>query len=470
MKTINIICIIVIILILFLWTAFHFRNSGQVPHIISNQMNKISKKYDEYAMTSTELYERTVGHAKDNLTELALEKGIKKENMYRKNEKSTKISKKNYPESINNVFTLGDLYQFNMAPNTSNKQEMLETAGMYYGRALNRLQEDPTQVENPEFMIDRIEDYYDNFLVEWMLNGQPNPNLQDFAHALGGDLTNRDGFTNVRNTVIQTKLDKPKKTRPKYQNETDKEYKQNIYFDTKQVRNDAQNVHETNVVHELKNLYKHIKSRNLDEPQEQNQLEEIKNHINKSLVTDKTKSRAMKTLNTMSQKNYITSLDTTETEVLKDVWTRIKSPENEKNKDNLQETFIHSLADCIEPNWQGIDHQVCVSGRVSRVLGTLTLLDNDTEISKPVKTTEILRNEVFSKAHNIIQKELKAADIDIANAYNGVQESPSPTTQEQLINFESSLKQKIDDTLRHDYPDVKSDVLNNLISEAQQGV
>lgn len=486
-KIVLYLAIFVIIFIIWLWLTWD--QSAKLP-----TFEKVSKKYDEYMKTPSQLYERTVGHIKDSMADLIISKGVKKENMYRNNELNSGISTKNQQEAINNAFTLGNVYRYNIAPNDQDsnqyKNRMLD-AGVYYGRTLNRITQNP--IPGAEFMIDTIQDYYDNFLAEYLLNPDANQHtpqiLQDFERALGGNIQNRDGFIQVREIVAQTNRSKPKIQNKrtvieKKFNETDKQHMQNIYFEERDIRNDPQNVHEPEVVHELNTRYRKIRSKNaMEEDLEDKQqlgirtsdpISEIRNEISKSKnLGEVDKRRALTTLNTMSGKNYVSSLDTNESEILKNVWDRVNSHENENNKEELKQSFIRSLSECVEPDWQGNDQQVCTVGRVSRIINTLTLQDNDNEISKPVRTTELLRNEIFAKSHNIIQKELLKADPLIARAYNGVQIEPDSKPSnfdEKIHEFEEHLKNQISTTIQSDYKDVKPETLTNLIFEAQQGV
>lgn len=477
MSPTTLILISIIFIILFYWTASYFIKHGVVPNIVSFT-NNTKKKYDEYYKTPTQLYEKTIGYVKDQISEIALKKGIKKEEMYKNNEKQGGISAKNLPDAINNAFTVGNLYLYNEAPNLTGNERIAaqNKAGEYYDIALNRLLQNPT-IPHAEFIIDRIEDYYEHLIAEQILN-ETNNNHQP-----------RTNFNQIREFVAENRVNQANtapsdfylrsKNRTKKVNETQKQFAREVYYDTKEVRNDAQNVHETNVVNEMKNKYDEIKELNENEKSLLNLREnkdefitDIKqkiNNLNKQSNNEKYQ-KALQTLDIMNKHNYISSLNTTETDVLRNVWYRINSHENESNKDNLVESFVTSLSDCIESDWSGKDHPVCITGRVTRVLNSLTLMDNNEKISQPVKTTEILRNEIFGKTYKIIQDELTKTDIDVAHAYNGANESMSPELKEKVEIFENHLKQTISDDIRNSYPDVKQETLVTLIKEAQAGI
>lgn len=85
------------------------------------------------------------------------------------------------------------------------------------------------------------------------------------------------------------------------------------------------------------------------------------------------------------------------------VWRRIYSPDNRENIDSLLNALRDSIIDCGDNGGSGL---VCLTGRVTRVLNALTLLDKNVDLSKPIKTDDIERKEVYDDAHKILQREL----------------------------------------------------------------
>jgi len=172
----------------------------------------------------------------------------------------------------------------------------------------------------------------------------------------------------------------------------------------------------------------------------------------------------------MDEGNWITNLNARENEILSDIWKRTSSTSNVDNRDNMRAALVDSLADCVEKGYNGAEYQVCASGRTGRVLSSMTLLDSDEAISQPIKTGEILRNEVFAKSYKIIQDSLKETDPETARGYNGELEVPAPDVDYKVNAFEKYLKDKISDTLKDEYRHVDPHILDNLIKDAQAGV
>lgn len=448
---------IALIVIILLWIAFYYYKHAKAPTVISETfadiINSTTKKYEEYTKTPVVLYESTVGYVRDGLVDKIHKKAVKREKMYAANEKGSGISDKNYADSIENAFVLGNLYRYHIDAEPATP-DPVET---YYTRALNRIVERPNILHNPEYIVDRIEDYLhvDTTNIREMLTETRRLNARQAAERA------------VRITDV------PYTTRPVepegghlFGTTNVNQAERDIYYDIQPVRNDPQNVHEPNVVHELKTIYDRIRYSSTGK----DNIAKIEKLISDSDMSAVDKTRAKATLKTMSNKNYVSSMNTDETTILNNVYDRIMAPENSGNRDNLTSSLVRSLAECMERGWQGEDQQVCTTGRVSRVIGSLTLGDASEEISHPPVTTEILRNEIFSKSYAIITDMVRSADPDVALAYNGQLENPSPDLDERLRIFENNMRDKIEETVRHDYPNTKPEVLNNIILEAQGGV
>ena len=101
------------------------------------------------------------------------------------------------------------------------------------------------------------------------------------------------------------------------------------------------------------------------------------------------------------------------------VWNRAEHPENKKNKELIKQAIFDNLVDCWERDIFGNDTIVCVTGRSTRVLSSLTLLDFD-ESNWSVKKFEEFKNDIFKKVKIIILDNAKEAtysnNIDLQNA------------------------------------------------------
>jgi hypothetical protein len=487
--------LVILLAIIIVYFVTHWYNHGTIPDApfqesMEKMRDSIGQTYDSYFTSANDMYERTVGHVNDEAAQMAYDKAQKKERMYARNEKFGRLSDKNLPAATATSFMLADLNRFNIGPNDNNPAQAMQNAAQLYGTALNRIARNPVaivQTTDPhvppaEFMVDRAEDFYEDYIARMTLDPaaleQFNAQVPDFNNLRNAIRVARIGAAehqvNAGNTPKRTK-----RRRRKGENVTQKMEKQDVYFEERDVRNDPQNVHESQVNNDLARIYNQIKDRNTsesvlfrDEMNDAQTLVDIRNYMTtRDWSNDQHRQRALQTLDKVTEGNWVSKLNARESDVLTEVWRRMNSSQNEDNRDNLRDSLMDSLSDCVETGYNGQDYQVCASGRMGRVLGSLTLLDSDQRIAEPIKTAEILRNEIFAKSYQIIQDGLKGTDAETARAYNGVLDAPAPDVEVKLGEFESGLKNRIETELRDEYEDkVDKNVLDNLINDAQAGV
>ena len=172
-----------------------------------------------------------------------------------------------------------------------------------------------------------------------------------------------------------------------------------------EVKSSAQNVHDHNVNDELSKRYKTIKARQL-EPISNEDKKEMSDFIGTSDTTKKM-------LINLSCKDTLSRFDDdTEEDIWLTVWKRIHSKDNNDNRDSLLLAFKNAIEDCKEDG-----HLVCTTGRVTRALDSLTLLDKNTDISTPIKTDDIERKETYDAAHKILQRELDKKGSEYKKSY-----------------------------------------------------
>jgi hypothetical protein len=194
-----------------------------------------------------------------------------------------------------------------------------------------------------------------------------------------------------------------------------------------------------------------------------------------SFTSEPARQRAISVLETMGKGGEVTALHDNEKNILINVWKRVHSSDNDDRRQFLKDAFMDSLSNGMEKNYYGDYAMVCANGRCDRVINSLTLIDSNPEISKPVKTKEIMRNEVLAKSYTILQEELKRADTAVVRAYNGSTPESEITTevQGQVDDFITRVKGKIETQVRDDYKesDVRDPgIIDNLIKDAQSGV
>jgi hypothetical protein len=449
MRLLTAIVLLILIIIIVVWFTHYLHKNGKLPNgtfkdTYEQFVNSANYKYDEYFTDPSKLYDKIIGYEFNDNIKLALDKAKKKDEMYTTNEQLGTMSAQRIGDATNNSFILANLYNFNVAPNgpTPNEQKTAkETAARFFTKTLSRIQQNPKVVvaATPpipiEFMVDRAEDFY-------------------VAHqqAAPAEVPN---FNQIRDTIRTARLQvHPEQPRVITQVE---------YYQGQPIPNDRQNVHDTVLNKEMKDIYNIVKEKNemfTFEPKE----DDIRNEILKHGGNEDKKGRALRVFERMTKPNYISSLDDTENNVLLNIWKRIHDPENEEHKSSLKEALVDSLSEGVENNTE-----ICVTGRCAHALSTLTLLDKDPNLSKPMKTREILRGEAFLKASQIIKSTLAETDKQTVDAYQGV----LPVAQDiepKVTALERNLVDKIDETLRKDYADVKPDILEEIIKDAKAGV
>lgn len=506
------IAVIIVCILIFTWILTQLGNTGYLPNGVfkdayESMIVSAHRQYDTYFESPEHLYTKTIGHQNDETVQLALNKAKNKEKMHVSNEKRGVLSRKSANDAAINAFIIGDLYRYNIAPGIKNRKErtqVLSKAAEYYGKAVQRISLMPksvvsgnTDMAHPpvEEMVNRVEDFYEHYLDQIQELGVQIPELgeNEFRNARQGvrDARLAQAHENAQNptTIPPTQSQRhgrkrePKKHDP---NTSIKQIEQEEYFEERDIRSSPQNVHDTELTNEMLNIYQSIVNannnekesagyNNYKEPKIEDIRQAIKDYEWSSSVEDpsgsKRRNRALKIVNIAAKGNTLSQLSNArEDDVLLNVWKRVNSPENDDNKDSLQESLMDSLANSMDTNWAGEYKEVCIGGRCARILGSLTLLDKEPAIAAPMKTGEILRNEVFSKSWRIVQDELSDQSQEIQDAYNGKTLNPSDDIQTQVDEFENNTKNKIEEIIKKDYSTSKPDVLDNLIEDAKAGV
>lgn len=159
-------------------------------------------------------------------------------------------------------------------------------------------------------------------------------------------------------------------------------------------RNDTQNTHNTHVVATVAASLRKLKEVTdlIYDPSEV--VGQVRRYLQSQQDCDK-KRDAIRSLDAIESNILpITSAGMREVEALHLVWNRIHSTDLETNRDDLKETLYSQLADM-----QSHGSTVCPTGRLERIVDTLSAVDPNVAI----KTTYIIKEEMMSKAHKIQQ-------------------------------------------------------------------
>lgn len=135
--------------------------------------------------------------------------------------------------------------------------------------------------------------------------------------------------------------------------------------------------------------------------------------------------------------------ETTEDWIITQLWERIGQNKSEFIRTDLKEMLFTNLIDCMEE-----DGPVCIVGRVSRVLSTLTLLDEDDELSKPEMTIADVSNEIYGKVVKLLDSELTVNNMN--ELYNKL----TPLTvdeQNKLNKCIDNIKKNITESITNEY-------------------
>jgi hypothetical protein len=204
--------------------------------------------------------------------------------------------------------------------------------------------------------------------------------------------------------------------------------------------NDSQNVHDHTVLSGFKQILerliydrhlnsgnKSIGDNNIDKSigdksvQDLLSLDEIKNEIKQKerRYSDNRPQVAMKALEVidkMKNGEHVTAFEidgnpTTDGLCLQLVWDRANHPLNSKNKSLIKQSIFDNLVDSWEVElFTNEPKIVCVTGRATRMLSSLTLLDFD-EQNWEVKKFEDFKNEIFNRVKQIIMEQAEIASL-----------------------------------------------------------
>lgn len=297
-----------------------------------------------------------------------------------------------------NAFVIGDLLRYNYGDD--------EIAIMYYQDAVERLENNPGDY-HADHILDRVED------TTPVINTAPA----------------RTAVRNVRQKLKDSPVVK--------------------------ITSDPQNVHDSHVNADIKKVYDNVVELNMLDDTPHIGRKELYKYLKKSLSPNKLE-RARKTLSAMIGHN--TAIGDYEKLMVDNIWNRVNSRSNADRIDTLRESFADALVDCT--NDEG--YTVCSNGRCARIISSLTLLDSDANAAAPVKTREILRSEVMSKAAKILENALKNSTI--AEDYLAGKETP------EVAEFETTVKAEMAKKITADYIDEPPSILGDLISDAQAGI
>ena len=215
--------------------------------------------------------------------------------------------------------------------------------------------------------------------------------------------------------------------------------------------NDPQNTHNSQILSTTINSINNLKKSTKIEKSLSTSLKEVRSFLNNLPENDK-RDDALKSLNRIERNiSRFTFSDMKEVDVLNLIWNRIHSDVHADNLEAVKESLFNQLSDMQE---HGVT--VCATGRFTRLVDTLNIIDNEVTI----KPSYVINQEMMNKSSKIRENML--------NTYSETErkelEKGTSYKQEQ---FDQNLKEKIVEILKEDY--VKTKILTQEKFDHQIG-
>ena len=163
--------------------------------------------------------------------------------------------------------------------------------------------------------------------------------------------------------------------------------------------------------------------------------------------------RALAVIERARRGERIVSMDATDEEILRRVWARADHPKNAARRDLLRQAAFDALVDSWEQGLSGGAIQ-CVDGRISRMLGSLTLLDFDRRNSE-MRMLQTYKNAIFARTGALIDK-----------AYADIARSDDPALRKIAEHFDADSLAQLEAIGEPD-PAVKKRFLEALESQIE---
>lgn len=258
----------------------------------------------------------------------------------------------------------------------------------------------------------------------------------------------------------------------------------NNYFNqTKKIKSDSQNVHDSSVNEDMLKTYNILKNDMVKYNGEHNEFHEgfsvIYQDIFTFIQTDDElsyydKENAILILNRVNNDDLYTHSIVVHNRPIKVkelaylVWKRAYHPANQQNQKEIKHAIIKAMADCVESG-----NAVCSGGIAARLLTSLVLLDFNPQVGHTM-TKQCYKNEVMGKANNILQETIREyanqnTDLDLkrfAESYLNPQIDDSNISQDIKNQFYMVVEKKIDNMLL-EYngkisPEIKTEIMAGI--------
>ena len=291
----------------------------------------------------------------------------------------------------------------------------------HFTQALNQVINGTVNVQDTPFLLDRIDDYKDEFLNFPDIHELP---LQEalMAHFDAA----QDVIRNVQTQKPQIATDDP-------------DFTQKVMQSRQVWQSDSQNVHDSAVGSTIKEQFMYIRNSNA-----KNSNLHTKTYANMcdwlkmTYEEDIPKYEKLMMVFGFFNHNYPVGAipDAHEQDLLTAIWKRAYDPRNSNRFNQIRESIADSILDCVEGG-----HVVCMAGRNAKVWQALAHLDFEPGIGI-IKNKQILRNEIYERSAKIVDDHVGSAGMASKALKDSYRASESTEQVKELIEC---IRDKIDE-------------------------
>jgi len=221
-----------------------------------------------------------------------------------------------------------------------------------------------------------------------------------------------------------------------------------------EINNDTQNVHDSSLIRSVKQSIKNLQNSTNLSINLSDSLRNLRSFIQSKPECDR-KENSLRTLDSM-EKNHepLVAFELKESDLLHLVWNRINNNHSE-NKNNLKDNLYDQLANGIEH-----DKVVCTTGRFTRVLDSLNVLDDQVSI----KSRSVINRELMDKSAMIRKEMYDKESSENRKLIDSIQENSKQN------EFSEQLKDNIRTQFKRDYIDSNVLTQEELDNEINQWI
>lgn len=216
----------------------------------------------------------------------------------------------------------------------------------------------------------------------------------------------------------------------------------------REMKSDSQNVHDHMLVKSVNDTVKRLKSTTDMTVSLEDSLGNLRSRIGGQPNSDK-KTDALRTLDAIERNHMeLLAYNMKETELLHILWNRIVN--NHDDSPDLKDNLYEQLSDSVEH-----DSVVCSSGRFTRLLDSLNVVDPDVTI----KSKEVIHRELMDKSAHIRDSMYKQCSEEEQ------EDLDSPELSNFSVRFDERLRNELRKQFKKDYVDTELMSQSELDSE-----